>query len=355
MRPESRDSIIAPLTSLRFFAAFAVVVFHSGASYLRNLRILPEPILNVIFNGYVGVTFFFVLSGFILQIVYSGHLVERGSIRKFFEARVARIYPVYLLALILLFPNEGRLGFMAIPQFLLLQSWPLSGHPEFYNWNLPAWTLSAELFFYLLFPFFSRLAERVGLAAKLVVLAICGLFVLITASPYVTTNVQVPQQWMAYVPVPLLRLPEFVMGVMIGQLAAQRGTKKGSPVWPGVLIIAIIVTLATTRDPHVAAVVTLLSAALIYALATSPPTRLYSVLSWRPLVLLGASSYSLYLLHAPLHALLGLIAGPTKLVFVLQYPLLIGVALLVFRFYEEPAREALRAHWRMQRSAIARA
>jgi peptidoglycan/LPS O-acetylase OafA/YrhL len=222
------------------------------------------------------------------------------------------------------------------------------------NWNLPAWTLSVEFLFYLVFPVLSCFADRLGRGMTLALLALCALVVVGTASSNVSSNVGAPQLWMRYVPLPLLRLPEFLIGILLGQLATRREGEKRPSLMPWLLTIAIVAALAASQDPHVASAVTLLSAALVYNLATSAPGRIYALLSWRPLVLLGVSSYSLYLLHGPVHDVLKLLGGNSKVVLALQYPLSISVALLVFRFYEEPAREALRAYWRMRRSAIAR-
>ncbi len=116
----------------------------------------------------------------------------------------------------------------------------------------------------------------------------------------------------------------------------------------------MIIALASSTDPHVAALVTLLSAALIFTLATSANGKPFDVLSWRLLALLGAASYSLYLLSSPMHHLLEWFFPSQKLMLLLQYSLIIVAALVVFRFYEEPVREALRTHWKMRRSAIAR-
>ena len=78
------------LTSLRFFAALHVVIFHlysihvtEGPAWYRNLSSL----------GYVGVSLFFVLSGFILVYTYAGRAWTAVT---FWQARIARIYPAYL-------------------------------------------------------------------------------------------------------------------------------------------------------------------------------------------------------------------------------------------------------------------
>src|SRR5437762_13137509 len=91
-----------PLTSLRFFAAMHVLAFHN---HLDALMDLPAGIRNIIRTGYVSVSLFFVLSGFILAYTYHG-VREDASLyrRSFWVARLARLYPVYLVGLLLAAP-----------------------------------------------------------------------------------------------------------------------------------------------------------------------------------------------------------------------------------------------------------
>ena len=153
-RPQKLDA----LTSLRFFAAAMIVVAHAhplfGSLGIANAAPLGQ-----------GVSFFFVLSGFILAYNYP-ELEGRKAVRRFWLARFARVWPLHAVMLLLwialifnfdrhsYFPGvEGlaRLG----ANLLLLQAWvPLS------LWSLSfngvAWSLSAEFFFYAVFPFLIR-------------------------------------------------------------------------------------------------------------------------------------------------------------------------------------------------------
>src|SRR5271157_4919795 len=86
------------ITSLRFLAAFHVALFHMDAMG----AITGPPWLKTFAGiGYVGVSFFFVLSGFILVYTYAGRDIVLGE---FWQTRFARIYPAYLFSLILTFP-----------------------------------------------------------------------------------------------------------------------------------------------------------------------------------------------------------------------------------------------------------
>src|SRR5215470_10639156 len=133
------------LTTLRFFAALHVVLFH-----MRVVGILPGGPWwhqNFASIGYVGVNFFFVLSAF--------------SVRKFWLARFARIYPAYVLSLIVAAPffffavrhldlpffawSKQHLLAACLLTIVLLQSWiPQAA----LTWNSVCWSLSVEAFFY---------------------------------------------------------------------------------------------------------------------------------------------------------------------------------------------------------------
>src|ERR1039458_4042522 len=96
---------INALTSLRFFAAFAVVVYHMRDYSLAGLRGGPLE------KARLAVDLFFVLSGFILAHVYGAAFTEkRSSLRAFFVARLARIYPAHLAMMIVFLLYVACLG-----------------------------------------------------------------------------------------------------------------------------------------------------------------------------------------------------------------------------------------------------
>src|SRR3954469_3132944 len=173
------------LTSLRFLAALHVLLFHVqamgavfGPAWFRNLSSI----------GYVGVSFFFVLSGFILVYTYAGKQVNTGD---FWRARFARVYPAYAFALLISMPfflfavrhfNEIKLPFMAFEaahvkltaalEILLLQAWV---PPAALSWNPVGWSLSVEAFFYLLFPLLLLPYTRLSRKALFAVIIACWL------------------------------------------------------------------------------------------------------------------------------------------------------------------------------------
>jgi peptidoglycan/LPS O-acetylase OafA/YrhL len=150
------------LTSTRFFAAMAVLLGH-----FNDFIGMPEWLARWISGGF-GVSFFFVLSGFILCYVYWEHFESgpaREPYRRYLIARFARIYPSYAAALVLitafyLLENAIRPGTFQPPANALtswlanlfaLQTFAPSIATQ-QAWNAPSWSISTEFGFYLVCP-----------------------------------------------------------------------------------------------------------------------------------------------------------------------------------------------------------
>ena len=156
---------IRPLTSLRFFAALWVVLYH----YWPNLDAAVT--LALVAKGYLGVELFFVLSGFILCHVYLSAVGEgRFKYGPFLWNRLARVYPLHLATLagmVALGVVAGLAGIAidadilrwdALPaNLLMVQAWGFAPAAAF---NHPSWSISAEWFAYLTFPAFAFVAWR---------------------------------------------------------------------------------------------------------------------------------------------------------------------------------------------------
>ena len=360
------------LTGLRFFAAAHVVVYHYG----RRLGWHAGPWSRVLDHGFVGVTLFFVLSGFIL--VYSQGAGERpGGAREFWAARFARIYPVYLVGLLLatpaLFFPQGSphrapdpLALTTAP--LLLQAWlPHSAGV----WNGPAWSLSAEALFYALFPALAfgilRLTRRGALATAAAAwaasLGIVLAYVLIrpdgAVRPGMPTATAPWLECLRYLP--LARLPEFVLGMAVGRLYLLRSDLLLSPGdrrrFDTFALLALLASLAIVASP-VALPYPMLHGGFLgpffalafYALARANGGGLLSACVGNRLVVrLGEASYALYILHVPIHdllerALAALGRHPGAVVFFSMYlATAIAASAVVYSTFELPARRRLRA------------
>lgn len=165
-----RQKKIPAITGIRGVAACWVVLFHAFTmeTNLPNAH-LPAPIIALsktwfISRGYLGVDLFFILSGFVLFLIYRKRLrtAKYSELKKFVIGRIFRIFPLHWFVLIcmvsvfvlfgwqLSWPVDGPYTaktFML--SVLLVQSWV--GMPTV--WNGPAWSLSNELLAYILFPF----------------------------------------------------------------------------------------------------------------------------------------------------------------------------------------------------------
>src|SRR5437763_1727262 len=353
------------LTTLRFFAALHVVLFH-----MRVIGILPGGpwwYQNFASIGFVGVNFFFVLSGFILVYTYDGPSL---NVRRFWWARFARIYPAYILSLIVAAPffffavrhldlpifswSKQHLVLACVLTLTLLQSWV--PHAAL-TWNSVCWSLSVEAFCYFLFPFLLLRSKK--LSQRHLLLGLIGVWLvsLSFSFGYVSLHPdgadkinsgEITLFWKNVLSFnPMVRLPEFVVGMLAGRLFLARGEKIESAstlILCGLLGFACVVFFAD-KIPNPVLSAGLLSpafAAIIYGAAQQPWWTAFLAAPF--LVLLGDASYSLYLLHSLLitrvfdsfphfawsaRVALSLFAA-------------IAASILAYRLVEQPARRLLR-------------
>jgi peptidoglycan/LPS O-acetylase OafA/YrhL len=374
--PAARPNIPA-LTGLRAVAALLVVLFHYKY-IVPGLGTSQAPGARVIQSGFVGVSLFFVLSGFILAYTYIGDDgALRGTWKDFLFARFARVYPVYIFALLIALPIfidislVHPVGVMKLKDTirtafltpLLLQGWTPR---RAWMWNGPGWSLSAEAFFYLLFPSIGvwlakQSSKKLQLVALLACMAIVAPQVIFGSSrpggmESVTSSSYGP--WIAFLKFsPLIHLPQFVIGVITGLAFIQRRHSVNPSGWPTlVVIMGIAVLLASShRIPYLllqGGAVAPLFALAIYGIACGG--GLVGRFLAHPAALrLGEASYALYLIHMPLSWYL------TKALQLMGWPRIeawTGLAAFVlmalmfaFAIYgavEQPARQRLKAWYR---------
>jgi peptidoglycan/LPS O-acetylase OafA/YrhL len=195
-----RVKAIPSLTGVRGLAAFWVFLNHMG--HLAAFLFFWPQLENYIFisNGFRGVDLFFILSGFILMHVHANELKnpDKGALSKFYITRFFRVYPINAFVLLLLVPfvlsfpdyvavsrsytdahfsyrihNYSLAGFFQ--SLLLAQTWTFLKLGE---WNIAAWTLSAEVLGYAFFPYLARRIMKEYSTRKCVVYAFLSLSVL---------------------------------------------------------------------------------------------------------------------------------------------------------------------------------
>jgi peptidoglycan/LPS O-acetylase OafA/YrhL len=270
------------LTSLRAFAALAVFGYHLG----HDLGIGP---MNVLLgNGYAGVAFFFVLSGFVLTWSW-----RPGTAAKdFWLRRFARIWPSHAVMTGIALGLVGVVGRQWIVALLGVQAWSTSP-PVVFAANSPSWSLSCEFFFYACLPLLLPLLLRLNHRHRLV---LAGAWWLAT-NTFVTvaTFVGGVPALVAYVD-PAVRSGEFVVGVVLALHVKEHG-------WPVPLPIAVIATFAAVAATHPAQIplpdvaLAPFFVALIGAAAVADVRRRSGWLTSRRLVSAGEVSFAFYLVH----------------------------------------------------------
>ena len=343
-------SNIRQLTSLRFFAAFWVVLFH----YWPKLD-FDGAIPLFVQKGYLGVELFFVLSGFILSHVYLAQAGEkRFSYGRFLWARVARVYPLHIATLLGVGLLAGAaivagmsvdsnvLSWSSLPaNLLMVHAWGLAPAA---GWNHPSWSISAEWFAYLCFPAFAfvfwRLRDKpatavLGAAAFLAVLY----FVFEQWAGFPLTEATI--RWGA-----LRIVPCFALGCAL-YLVYRKAPLKA----PGIsAAIFLALMLASAAVGLWDAITVLLAGGLILSLASLPNARA-GWLASRPAVYLGEISYSVYMVCVPWKLLAVNLAAkvtdaPDKQLHVFVWLAIVAllpvVAAASYHLVEHPARRALR-------------
>jgi peptidoglycan/LPS O-acetylase OafA/YrhL len=350
--PESREltaqkrSPLPALTGIRIFAAFYVVMLHTGAGYFGRHG-APEVILRLLDKGYLAVSLFFILSGFILVYTYQGKISGPENILRFWEARFARIYPVYLLALALMIPFAKTITVgQRFAVLTMVQTW-IPWRPEMVGaWNFPAWSLSVEAFFYLTFPPILVGLNRLRVAAlRWLVAILLGVIVVGDLPRPVGDWPHCAITFAHYIPLPVLRLPEFIVGMALGLIFLRIPARRFSGLISIGALLAAIVALCLPWDAW-ASLAVIPFAILIMSLAyqSGPVAR---VLSNRMVILLGSASYAVYLLQLPTRIYTRLLFAqilhaPHNLDAFLSPCFLLILSVLVFLFWEEPARKFLR-------------
>jgi peptidoglycan/LPS O-acetylase OafA/YrhL len=356
-RPAKKPQLPA-LTGIRTLLAFNIVLFHFTPPHLGPLRPLVE-------NGFIFVNVFFLISGFVLTYNYS----DRGAAlvkRDFWMARFSRLYPVYLLVLIISFKmleiewyarshGEFFAGLILTPLLLQGMSPALATF-----WNTVAWTLSCEVSFYAFFPWLIR--ARWPRRGSQLVLLLLGLWVvsLLPTTLYLLTNPDhltepvtrytstTLVRFLKYTPLPYAAT--FLAGMTLArlQLTVKISDRRRMAIAVAALVaLGCFFAFVAADVPYLikhGGLLMPLFAALVFGLSGTNPIA--SAFAWRPLLLVGESSYCLYLLHFNVFNLIHMYHLPEKLHLEafdpwLSYAVLILLSLAVYRFVENPVRRAL--------------
>lgn len=342
-----RGVVLPAVTGIRFPAAALVLIGHAA---MFNAWVAP---LNDYFWA-DAVPFFFLLSGFILAHVYPS-LDNWAARKQFLVARIARIYPLHLatfLLVVLLLPPDVRTSLekpiRVLKNLTLTQSWS-SKADVFFSFNPPAWSLSVEFFLYACFPLLIYKWRRVWWlwlpATYLVVMNVHHLM------PRAATSGTLPLRYiflftvgMAAASVYRWLQPRVHYGRLVGTMLE---------LGAGVLLFYRH-SLFSGHFAAMGAPLAYASVVLVMALGRGWIAQLFAT---RPLVVLGESSFALYMFH---HVVLrwmnvvgmqeALSAGAYLLFYVTVS--MVG-ALALWRYVECPARNWIMARYKARQAKSA--
>ncbi len=371
-----RRPALPALTGLRTLLALIILMFHftpSGLAWARHPALTLYPIVNI---GYVFVSFFFLISGFILSYNYAR---RPGGVRlaDFWMARLSRLYPVYLLTLLISVPmltvewhTRSRTDFWmgAIATPLLAQGF----FPHLATfWNVVSWTLSCEIVLYLIFPYLLKL--RWPAKPWILALMVIGFWALglVPHTIYWLTNPDHLQQpadrysdgtWLNTLKyTPVAYVCTFLAGLTLGRLHdALQFTPRGRMMAgiAGFLLAWFAVYHVAPGVPYIlvhGGLFTPVWSLVILGLAGASP--LARVFSLRPLVAVGTSTYALYLLHFNVFTLLQWNHVTERLHVQawdpwISYVFVILLAMAVRRWVEHPCQRVIQGWWKRRSVAV---
>lgn len=303
----------------RGLAALAVVFHHACNGVLKQGGELPQWLVTISGYGYLGVDFFFVLSGFIIYYVNHPRRERPGFARDYLRSRIVRVYVPYIplgiavglayLVLPGLASGQNDWGWFSTLTLLPSTSFPALA---------PAWTLQHEILFYAvaLIAFLTRSFLKLALAAVVAVL---------------TVRLVYPMSYKAFGLVDL----EFLFGILAAWCFMNRRAE--SNVALVVAGLAMCATFFVLDDRMLSVVFGLGLALLLLPLVRAERAGLVKV--GGTLVLLGEASYAIYLVHYPLVSGIARLATAhgSALSYLLIVVAAIAVGIAYHKLYELPA------------------
>ncbi len=322
----------------RGLAALGVVLYHASISTTVFVQVIPAWCDAFLSNGFLGVDFFFVLSGFIILSSHYNDKKSLSALASYCRKRFIRIFPPYwpvsvaLMSLYYFFPDASagpKTGFSLVSSLFLI---PDISPPAL----SVAWTLMHELLFYFIFATF--------FVSNIVFIFFISVWMLaIAIFPLLDTPTKLPPL------VGLLTAPinvEFIAGMGVAYLSKTiLGNRHGIfLVSFGVVATVLITRIPITDQTRILFAVPFSSFVLGGVFLES--RKFFSAPLW--MVRLGDASYSVYLIHKPILSVTSRIVGHVPFLMNCWLSVSIGVAsslgagMLYHRFIEKPSMLAFR-------------
>src|SRR6056297_1471920 len=327
------------IDGLRTIAVIPVILYHAGLSIFQG--------------GFVGVDVFFVISGYLITTILIGDL-ERNefSILRFYERRARRILPALFTVVLCSIPpawlaldparftdfSESILATILFASNFLF--WMEAGYFDEDVENKPllhTWSLAVEEQYYIFFPVMLFLLWRYGRRSTL------GMIILLTIVSFGLCLWGARNASSANFYLLPFRMWELFVGSICAFISTQPNFARGNQILGGIglalLIGSIFLISGDMRFPGAVTLAPVLGTALII-LYGRPGTAAARVLSLKPMVWIGLISYSLYLWHQPIFALvrLRLGGGMTPTIMAALVALTFVLAWLTWLLVEQPFR-----------------
>lgn len=343
--PAEAPARLTRLDGLRGIAACVVAfAYHPRSLFAPELFTANGPVLAWLSHwGWAFVDLFFLLSGYIFAHVYlAGEKLARpGALEQFAVARIARLYPLHLLTLLVVaafaWGADGNTPGAFAMHLIMAQNFV---RPVPDTFNGPAWSLSVEVCCYLLFAFAAMRANgrRLWLVTGAAIALGLGHLLLngLPEGPWVADN-----------------LPRGLLGFFLGVVLWQGRSALARVPWP--VLAALLATGLTVPTGAFSSLLPLVLLAFPAALllALRQPWLDWPVMQW-----LGDRSYAIYLIHLPVIALVkrqtGPVPGEGAMVWAFYAGIVAAVLVLsdlVYRRFEMPLRRAIRQAWACRRAA----
>lgn len=345
---------ILPLTSFRFIAAFYVFIFHCQIHYGVFTSI--SFINSFISHGYLGMVMFFILSGYILSYNYKD-FNTKNQIKNFYINRIARIYPIYIIYGLIGFPifllsvtNINSILDLELIQIILaflafifmIQAW----FPTLFNiWNFGgSWSLSVEAFFYFLFPILRFISINISKRSLIVIFILSYLLSSIPVLylySYSTVDTFPIMNTYLYSN-PILRLGEFIFGIILFVLAYERNIIKYNKHLFFLLLIIFIIFVISINFSSLSVLnfifVPILGLFILYLHNSKN-----SFFSNKLLIYLGKISYSFYLAQFFVFALIkeNITSFDVSMInkWFLAFIITMTISIIMYHFVEIPAKK----------------
>ncbi|ENT2127126.1 acyltransferase family protein [Escherichia coli] len=355
MRAERLNS----LTSLRAFAALGVFFSHMAVIQNSSNRDFASS-FEYFKLGYSGVTFFFILSGFILTYSFTISLRNgNGSFVDFLAHRVFRIYPVHLLCLTVFIVGHSILGggfspniLSIIKNALLIQSYSVDKE-DYFSFNAVSWSISVEMFFYVSFCFIIFARKRM--------LALFAALILINVI-YMASYGEISDafsHWFFYIN-PFNRLPDFLIGIILCKLYFEFKSKPSylvlsfAEISSVVFILMSVYMVAKSQNSNGLQYDALFIPSMAFSILVFSFNGgiISKIISNKVMILLGDASFSFYLVHTIVISTLSKFFNVSGLgaISVIKFIVMalfasLFISIMMYLFFEKPINNKLRKWW----------